>query len=148
MQSHLQFVDDTALMGMATIREASNIRKVLDVYLAASGQLINEGKSSIFFFNTPLSIQRRIARILRFQIGSLPLLYLGIPISGGRQSREYWQDILDKFRVKVTHWTHRWLSFSGRVQLLQSVVQALPLYRSMVLVAPMSFVKELDSLAR
>ena len=88
MQSHLQFVDDTALMGMATICEASNIRKVLDVYLAASGQLIKEGKSSIFFFNTPLSIQRRIAHILRFQIGSLPLFYLGIPISGGRQSRE------------------------------------------------------------
>ena len=49
-------MDDTALMGMATIREASNMRRVLDVYLAASGQLINEGKSSIFFFNTPHSI--------------------------------------------------------------------------------------------
>ena len=148
MQSHLQFVDDTALMGMATICEASNIHKVLDVYLAASGQLINEGKSSIFFFNTPLSIQRLIAHILRFQIRILPMLYLGIPISSGRQSRESWQDILDKFRVKVTHWTHRWLSFAGRVQLLQSVIQDLPLYRSMVQVAPMSFVKDLDSLAR
>ena len=57
VQSHLQFVDDTALMGMATIREASNMCRVLDIYLAASGQLINEGKSSIFFFNTPPSIQ-------------------------------------------------------------------------------------------
>jgi hypothetical protein len=102
-------------MGIATIREASNIRKVLDVYRAASGQLINEGMSSIFFFNTPQSIQRRVAHILRFQIGSLPLLYLGIPISDGRQSRDSWQVILDKFRVKVTHWTHRWLSFAGRV---------------------------------
>ncbi|XP_059066340.1 uncharacterized protein LOC131061549 [Cryptomeria japonica] len=121
VQSHLQFVDDTALMGLATIREASNMRRALDVYLAASGQLINEGKSSIFFFNTPPSIQRRIAHILRFQIGSLPLLYLGIPISTGRQSRDSWQVILDKFNVKVNHWTHRWLSFAGRVQLLQSV---------------------------
>ena len=84
VQSHLQFMDDTALMGMATIREASNMRKVLDIYLGASGQLINEGKSSIFFFNTPPSIQRRVAHILRFQIGGLPLLYLGIPISAGR----------------------------------------------------------------
>ena len=51
-------MDDTTLMGMATIREASNMRRVLDVYLAASGQLINEGKYSIFFFNTPPSINK------------------------------------------------------------------------------------------
>ena len=37
-QTHLQFVDETALMGMATMREASNLRRVLDVYLATSGQ--------------------------------------------------------------------------------------------------------------
>ena len=66
-------MDDTALMGMATIREASNMRRVLDVYLVASGQLINEGKSSIFFFNTPPSIQQRIICILRFESGSLSL---------------------------------------------------------------------------
>ena len=84
VQSHLQFVDDMALMGMATIQEATNMCKVLDVYLATSGYLINKGKSSIFFFNTSLSIQRRVAHILKFQIRSLPLLYLGIPISVGR----------------------------------------------------------------
>lgn len=125
-------MDDTALMGMAIIREASNMRKVLDVYLAASGQSINEGKSSIFFFNTPNSNQRRIAHILRFQIGDLPLTYLGIPISIGRQSRDSWQAILENFCVKVTHWTLRWLSFVGRVQLLKYVVQSLPLYRCMI----------------
>ena len=122
--------------------------KVLDVYRVASGQLINEGKSSIFFFNTPPSIQRRVAQILRFQIGGLPLLYLGVPISVGRQSRESWQVILDKVRDKVNHWTHRWLSFAGRVQLIQSVVQALPIYRCMIQVAPVGFVRDLDSLAR
>lgn len=51
-QSHLQFMDDTTLMGLAKIREASNLRKALDIYLAAAGQRINEEKSSIFFFNT------------------------------------------------------------------------------------------------
>jgi len=105
---------------------------VLDVYLVASGQLINEDKSSIFFFNTPGPIQRRITHILRFQIGVLPLTYLGIPISIGRLPRDSWQNILKKIHVKVTHSTYRWLSFVGRVQLLKSVVQALPIYRCML----------------
>lgn len=37
-QSHLQFVDDTALMGRAKIEEAVRWRSTLDYYLAASGQ--------------------------------------------------------------------------------------------------------------
>lgn len=82
------FVEGTTLMGLAQINEATNLHKVLDVYLAASGQMINEDKSSILFFNTPKSIQRRIALILRFQVGSLPLTYLGIPISPGNPPRE------------------------------------------------------------
>ena len=83
--SHLQFVDDSALAGLARIKEAEAFRHALDIYLAASGQKVNEHKSSIYFFNTPDSIQHRIVGILRFQIGSLPLTYLGIPIVVSRQ---------------------------------------------------------------
>ena len=83
--SHLQFVDDTGLMGMARMSEALNFRQALDIYLKASGQRINEDKSSIYFFNTPHLIQNRIARIFRFQIGSLPLMYLGVPLVLGSQ---------------------------------------------------------------
>ena len=104
--SHLQFVDDTPLMGMARVNEALNFRRALDIYLKASGQCINDDKSSIFFFNTPQPIQNRIARILRFQIGSLPLLYLGVPLVLGSQYRAYWKGILDKFQSKVSHWTY------------------------------------------
>ena len=78
--SHLQFMDDTALMGLARVSEAINFGRALDIYLKALGQCINDEKSSIFIFNTPQPIQNRIARILRFQIGSLPLLYLGVPL--------------------------------------------------------------------
>lgn len=124
------------------------MRVVLDVYFIASGQLINEDKSSIFFFNTLGPIHRRIANILRFQVGSLPLTYLGIPIFVKRMPRESWQNILDKFRTKVNHWTHRWLSFASRGQLIKYVVQALPIYKCMLQMAPVGFVQELDVLAR
>ena len=146
--SHLQFVDDTGLMGMARISEAVNFRTALDIYLKASGQKINEDKSSIYFFNTPQIIQNRIARILRFQIGSLPLMYLGIPLSLGAQRRDYWQGILDKFRSKVSHWTYRWLSSAGRLLLLKTVVQSLPIYRCCVQIPPSSFVRDFDAISR
>ncbi|XP_057868067.2 uncharacterized protein LOC131075253 [Cryptomeria japonica] len=146
--SHLQFVDDTSLMGLARIREADSFRKTLDIYLAASGQRVNEQKSSIFFFNTPQAIQHRIAAILRFQIGTLPFVYLGIPLTVGRLPRSSWQQLLDKLRRKVSQWTHRWLSSAARLTLLKSVIQALPIYRCFVQAAPMYFLKEFDALSR
>ena len=54
--THLQFVDDIGLMGLATINEERKFRWILDTYLKASRQQINEGKSIIYFFNTPQSI--------------------------------------------------------------------------------------------
>ena len=93
--SHLQFVDDTSFMEQARLQEATSFRNALDVYLVASGHKVNEKKSSNFFFNTPQAIQRRIATILRFQIGSLPFVYLGIPLIIGRHPRSSWQVSLD-----------------------------------------------------
>ena len=110
--------------------------------------IFNEHKSSIYFFNTPDSIQQRIVGILRFQIGSLPLTYLGIPIAVSRQPRLFWQNLITKLQDKVNHWTHRWLSTVARVTLLQSVIQALPTNRSMVQAAPVYFFKEFDALSR
>lgn len=76
------------------------------------------------------------------------MVYLGIPLGVGPRLREFWQEILDKFWNKVTHWTCRWLSFVGKLTLLKVVVQALPIYRCFMQVAPSSFVKEFDSLSQ
>ncbi|XP_057826868.2 uncharacterized protein LOC131038443 [Cryptomeria japonica] len=45
--SHLQFVNDIALMGVAHLWEAESFRRTLDIYLAASRQKVNEHKSFI-----------------------------------------------------------------------------------------------------
>ena len=119
----------------------------MDTYLKASGQQINEGKSSIYFFNTPQPIQLRIARILRFQVGALPLIYLGVPLALGTQLKDYLQGLFDKFHNRVNHWTHRWLSSAGRVILLKTVVQALPIYRCLVQTPPTGVMKEFDALS-
>ena len=42
--THLQFVDDTRLLCLATINEARKFRWILDTCLKASGQKINEVK--------------------------------------------------------------------------------------------------------
>jgi hypothetical protein len=103
-------VDETLLLGKPTVQEARAIKRILDVFLAASGMQLNLDKSNIFFFNTPIIIQQRIARILGFQRSSLPSKYLRAPLLDKAIHNPGWQEILTKIEDCLNCWTHRFLT--------------------------------------
>ena len=49
--SHQQFVDDSIVMGEASVRNARNIKSALTDHGEATGQSINWHKSVIYFIN-------------------------------------------------------------------------------------------------
>jgi len=55
-----QFVDDTLLQGIPTIKEASAYDIILKDFSMATGMEVNLSKSKIFFLNTNIAIQRNI----------------------------------------------------------------------------------------
>ena len=58
--THLQFVDANFLMGEASIKEADNIKTMLEDYSKVTSQKVNWRKSEIFFFNTPSKVKTKI----------------------------------------------------------------------------------------
>lgn len=54
--THQQFVDDTMLQGIPTVRETLAYKQILSYFAMASGMEVNLSKSKIFFFNTNISI--------------------------------------------------------------------------------------------
>lgn len=76
-----QFVDDTTLQGLPTVKEASAYNQILKEFSLAIGMEVNLSQSKIFFLNINIAIQRNISRILGFQRDSLPTKYLGIPLT-------------------------------------------------------------------
>lgn len=65
--THQQFVDDTMLQGIPTVREAKVIKNILNDFAMAAGTEVSLNKSKVFFFNTNIAIQRNITIILGFQ---------------------------------------------------------------------------------
>ena len=47
-------------MGEACIKEAENIKLVLEDYSKVTGQCVNWRKSKVFFFNTTSKVQSKI----------------------------------------------------------------------------------------
>ena len=78
-QTHQQFIDDTTPMGHPLVQEAQSFKNNLDLFAKASGLVVNQNKSQVFFVNTPPTTQRNILRILGFSKGAYRLNTLGSP---------------------------------------------------------------------
>ena len=97
-QTHQQFVDDTMLMGMSTVKEAHGIKEGLDTFMEAIGLEINKTKSQVYFFNTLKIAKRNILRILGFSEGRLPSKYLGAQLAELTIRKVSWKEFLDKLK--------------------------------------------------
>eukprot|EP00253_Pinus_taeda_P036193 PITA_36193 len=145
---HQQFVDDTMLHGIPTVKEALAYRDILHLFSKASRMEINFSKSTIFFFNTHQAIQSNLSRPLGFKIGSLPSRYLGAPLTLKPWQKVHWEKVLASMERKCKHWTNRALNFAGRLILTKAILQAIPQYMLSILPAPKGILDQIRSIQR
>ena len=107
--SHQQFVDDSIVMGEASVRNARDIKMALEDYGKASGQFINWNKSVIYFINVNVSRQNKIKKLIGYEIGSLPSSYLGLPLCL-EPPKSFWSLLADKIHSKLARWKGSLLS--------------------------------------
>jgi len=80
--THLQFVDDTLLVGTRSWANIRALKAMLLLFEASSGLKVNFHKSMLFGINTHDSWLTEASSVLRCKMGRLPFFYLGIPIGG------------------------------------------------------------------
>ena len=136
------------LMGHPSVQEVRAFKSCLAAFSKASGLEVSPEKSQVFFFNTPLITQRNIGRILGFQKGRLPTKYLGVPLSQKIIRHASWQDLVDRIKSRQSSWVIKPLNLSGRLVLVKSVIQAMPMYLLLVLSTPKLVLKEIRNLQR
>lgn len=115
--THQQFVDDTMMQGIPTVKESKAIKSILNDFAMAVGTKVSLKKSIVFFFKTNIAIQRNIPRVLGFQREQLPSKYLGIPLTNKPLRKKVWEPIIIKLQDKVRKWTCRSLNLAGRLVL-------------------------------
>lgn len=113
--SHHQFVDDTILIGKASMWEARNFKDVLVLYGQASHQKVNFQKIKIFFFNTPIEWHKKITKLFQCQISELPSVYLGMPLFVGGIIKSFWDSIVEMIKMKLVGWKEAILSHVGKL---------------------------------
>jgi hypothetical protein len=143
---HSQFVDDTMIMGIPSAQEAKTIKKVLNDVMDASGMSINQLKSKIFLFNTPLAVQLQVSHILGFFRSSLPSKYLRVPLLNSVVGKTPWEYILSKLSKALSGYTFHSIIFFGHFTLLKYLLQAIHFHTFSALDTRKCFLKSIRSI--
>ncbi|CAJ2632329.1 unnamed protein product [Trifolium pratense] len=144
--SHLQFADDTLLMGVKSWANVRALRAVLVLFETMSGLKVNFNKSMLVGVNIPESWLCEAASILCCKVGKIPFLYLGLQIGGDPRRLVFWEPMLNRLKTRLSGWKSRFLSFGGRLVLLKSVLTSLPVYALSFFKAPSSIISSIESL--
>ena len=135
--TNLLFADDSLILMKANQQNAETLKSILDLYCAASGQMVSVEKSSIFFSpNTSGDIREQICSILNIMIEALNDKYLGLPAHVGLDKTDCFQYLIDRIVMRISGWKEKLLSTGGKEVLLKSVVQAIPTYAMSVFKIP------------
>lgn len=133
--THLQYVDDTAILLEKSNSDINNIRFILSCYEAMSGMKINYEKSEVFVVGATKTEQHSIAESFNCKVGVLPIIiYLGLPVSDLKITKNQLHYVAIKSAKRLGTWQGDHLSYSGKSNLISSYLSSIPLYHGFVYV--------------
>ncbi|KAL0402138.1 UNVERIFIED_CONTAM: hypothetical protein Slati_4243700 [Sesamum latifolium] len=136
------------LLQLRDILSVRLVKEVLEEFAALSGLRVNPSKSTIILSKAVQKDRQDILNLVGFQEGSLPIKYLGEPLTASWLTVADCKPILDKVSSRLAGWAHLNLSLAGRAQLLKSVLGLLHMYWSSVFLLPKSIIKVLEQQMR
>ena len=110
------------------IDQLVQVKRILRWFALILGLHINFHKSSIIGINVDDQLCLRLATSIFCRSDSLPRKYLGMPLGANPSRISTWKPVIEKFRKRLHMLKERLLSMAGRLCLIKSVVNSLPIY--------------------
>jgi hypothetical protein len=87
-------VDDTLFIGEACVENLWSMKIILRWFELALGLKVNFSKSRLIGVNVPTNFLERAASFLHCKIGSLPFVYLGLPVGANPRRVATWEHVV------------------------------------------------------
>lgn len=146
--THLYFADDLFIFSKAEVTSLMIINQVLSEFASTSGLQANNNKSQIYFSSVNTITKESILSVLPFQEGTLPVKYLGVPLLSSRLKQSHCQSLIAKITCEISSWMVQYLSYTGRLQLIQFILQSLCIYQYSIFIIPKLVIHEIESICR
>ena len=146
---HLQFADDILIFAPKNPMCIINYFRILDVFALMSGLSLNYSKSCFISWNASDQIwSREIANSVGCIHSSCPFTYLGFPLGGNMNRDSAWHPVVKRNQTRLASWKTKILSRAGRLTLIKSVLNSLPVYYLSMFKMPKSVALKIVRLQR
>ncbi|GKD65820.1 RNA-directed DNA polymerase, eukaryota, reverse transcriptase zinc-binding domain protein, partial [Tanacetum coccineum] len=120
--THLCFADDLLVFCHGDHKSVNVIKKALEEFSSYSG--------------------------LKANMGKLPVRYLGVPLLTKKITATDCKPLVEKVKSRILDWRNKALSYSGRLQLIASVLSAMQIYWASVFLLPKNVIYEINKLLK
>ena len=124
--THLFFTDDSVVFCKANEKEAEEVINVLEEYGKVFGQIINLGKSSIYFGKgCPKKVKKIIVLRMNIQARDGFGKYLGILADFGHFKKTVFESVWRGIESRIDGWAEQFLLPAGKEILIKSVAMSM-----------------------
>lgn len=113
-----------------------------------SGLKINYNKSSLIGVGVTEAFTQSCASLLRCNVQTLPITYLGVPLTYKKLLIRDWAPLVRHFESRLSMWKGSCHSYAGRLVLIKSVLYSLPVYLMSLFKMPTTLVTKLAGYMR
>ena len=146
--SHLQFADNTLFFIKEDENSIRTLYSSLKTFSAVSRLKINFGKISMLGINLEEEEVTYPADLVECSVGVWPAKYLGLPLGGNPKKKTLWEPVVIKVAKRLDRWKRAFLSRSGRLTLIRSVLSSLPIYYMSLFTMPQGIADTIEKLTR
>ena len=114
---------------------------------AAFGLRINLAKSELIPVGEVEEIEE-MAVELGCRVGSLPNVYLGLPLGAHHKAPSMWDGMEERMRRKLALWKRQYISKGGRITLIKSTLANMTIYQLSLFRMPKIVARRLEKLQR
>ena len=82
------------------------------------------------------------------RVGSLPTVYLGLPLGAHHKAIFMWNGVEERMRRRLAMWTRQYIFKGGIITLIKSTLASMPIYQLSLFRMPKIVAKRLEKLQR
>jgi hypothetical protein len=139
----VQYADDTLLVLEACPKQLFVLKALLNSFANLTALKVNYTKSNIYPINVSDEKMEILSRAFNCQIGRYPFPYLGLPLGLTKPKVDDFLPIVNRIEKRLTS-TSMLLNQAGKLEMVNSVLTALPTFYMCTLKLPPTVVKQID----
>ena len=144
-----QFADDMDIFSMSTERSLRNIHQELMSFHQQSGFEVSYEKTTLYRIGSLRHSDATMYNIKEYHWSNRDIKVLGVTIAHEDLVEKNYKEIVSKAKKVLFSWYNRGLTLLGKVQVVNTLIASLFVYKMMVLpTIPESIIKIMDNIIR